>query len=217
MTNSQNRQTKSNQPKPKRSKPSKPSESAPQPTPQGAINRSGGLNQRQRRMIGATFRPFCQILVLIGVATLMLALVTIWQYRASTRRSASITGVVTEVNKVSGVGRDSDGAEAQKCRIGYKFTIDNVEYTDVLGYRGNPTADKCHLAVGQSIDIKYDTSHPANNSYRLDDSHTDHETPGQTAVSAGGIGLVGIGTMAVGLVGLAVAKRHRQEAKYGRR
>ena len=126
------------------------------------------ITARQRRIVSAMYQPLCKILILIGIATILLAIVIVW------------------LDKVSGIGRDMDGDDAQKCRIGYTVEIDGKTYTDVLGYRGDPTVDKCDLTVGQTIDISYDPSHPANNSYLVDDESSDHGTFNEAVASATG-------------------------------
>lgn len=178
---------------------------------------SAEIEHRQRQMLGAMFRPACKILVLIAIATLLLAVVTIWQYQASTRRNSSTTGVVTEVNKVSGVGKDADGTSAQKCRIGYKFTVGGNEYTDALGYRGDPSTSKCQLKPGQKVAINYDSNHPANNAFQVDDQNSNHGTFKQTASSAGSIAALGLIIMAVGAAGLHIANRHQRQAEADKR
>ncbi|MDO4271651.1 MAG: DUF3592 domain-containing protein [Candidatus Saccharibacteria bacterium] len=166
-------------------------------------------SNRQRRMVGAMFRPMCKILILIGVATLLLAVATLWQYQASTRRTAKTTGEITDVRKVGGIGRDENGNDNQKCRIKYKFVVNDVTYTDSLGYRGNPTAAKCQLKRGDTIDIQYDTSHPANSAYQVDEDNSNHGTLGQTIESASSIAFVGVIPIVIGIVGLRLAREHR--------
>lgn len=168
------------------------------------------ITAKQKQIISSMYRPLCRIFILIGIATLLLAVVVIWQYRSSTQRTAKTTGVITEIDKVNGIGRDEPGDNAQKCRIGYKVTIDGNEYTDVLGYRGDPTTDKCQLFVGQVVEINYDPSHPSNNAYVVDDETSDHGTLDQTISSATGIAVVGLIPLAIGIVGLRIA-RSRQE------
>ena len=104
-----------------------------------------------------------------------------------------------------------DGDDAQKCRIGYTVEIDGKTYTDVLGYRGDPTVDKCDLTVGQTIDISYDPSHPANNSYLVDDESSDHGTFNEAVASATGIALVGLVPLIIGMMGLHLARRYRDD------
>lgn len=169
------------------------------------------ITARQRRIVSAMYQPLCKILILIGIATILLAIVIVWQYRSSTRRTATTTGTITEVDKVSGIGRDMDGDDAQKCRIGYTVEIDGRIYTDVLGYRGDPTVDKCDLTVGQTIDISYDPSHPANNSYLVDDESSDHGTFNEAVASATGIALVGLIPLIIGMMGLHLARRYRDD------
>lgn len=169
------------------------------------------ITARQRRIVSAMYQPLCKILILIGIATILLAIVIVWQYRSSTRRTTTTTGTITEVDKVSGIGRDMDGGDAQKCRIGYTVEIDGKTYTDVLGYRGDPTVDKCDLTVGQTIDISYDPSHPANNSYLVDDELSDHGTFNEAVASATGIALVGLVPLIIGMMGLHLARRYRDD------
>ena len=121
-----------------------------------------------RRLIGIMFRPACQILILIGLATLLLSVVTIWQYQASTRRTKETNARVISVNKITGIGDDERGRNNQACQVDYRFRIKGDEYTAILGYRGEPTTDKCRLHSGQSVKIKYDPNHPANNAYLPD-------------------------------------------------
>ena len=166
---------------------------------------------KRRRIVGAMYQPLCKILILIGVATILLAVVTVWQYRSSTRRTATTTGTITEVDKVSGIGLDMDGSSVQKCRIGYTVEIDGKSYTDVLGYRGDPTVDKCNLVVGQLIEINYDPSHPSNNAYRVDDQLSDHDTLDETVASAASIGAVGLVPLIIGMIGLHLSKRHHDD------
>ena len=160
------------------------------------------ITARQRRIVSAMYQPLCKILILIGIATILLAVVIVWQYRSSTRRTATTTGTITEVDKVSGIGRDMDGDDAQKCRIGYTVEIDGKTYTDV---------DKCDLTVGQTIDISYDPSHPANNSYLVDDESSDHGTFNEAVASATGIALVGLVPLIIGMMGLHLARRYRDD------
>ena len=169
------------------------------------------INSRQRRIVSAMYQPVCKILILIGVATILLAIVIVWQYRSSTRRTSVTTGTITEVDKVSGVGHDLEGNDAQKCRIGYTVDIDGKSYTDVLGYRGDPTTDKCNLSIGQTIEINYDPSHPANNAYAIDDELSDHGTLDETIASATSIGLVGLVPLIIGMMGLHLAKRYHDD------
>lgn len=169
------------------------------------------INSRQRRIVSAMYQPVCKILILIGVATILLAIVIVWQYRSSTRRTSVTTGTITEVDKVSGVGHDLEGNDAQKCRIGYTVDIDGKSYTDVLGYRGDPTTDKCNLSIGQTIEINYDPSHPANNAYAIDDELSDHDTLDETITSATSIGLVGLVPLIIGMMGLHLAKRYHDD------
>ena len=169
------------------------------------------ITAKQKQIISSMYRPLCRIFILIGIATLLLAVVVVWQYRSSTQRTAQAVGTVTEIDKVNGIGRDESGDNAQKCRIGYKVTIDGNEYTDVLGYRGDPTTDKCQLSVGQVIDINYDPSHPSNNAYTVDDETSDHGTLDQTISSAAGIAVVGLIPLAIGIVGLRIAKSRQED------
>lgn len=174
------------------------------------INRQAVID-RQRRIVSSMYRPLCRIFILIGIATLLLAMVVVWQYRSSTKRTATTTGTITEVDKVSGVGQDEHGDSIQKCRIGYTVKIDGHDYTDVLGYRGDPTVSKCSLSVGQTIEVKYDPQHPSNNSYSIDDAQSDHGTLDQAISSAIGIGIVGLIPLVIGVLGLRIANKHRED------
>ena len=172
-------------------------------------DRAGQL--RRQRIVGSMYRPLCKILILIGIATILLAIVVVWQYRASVKRTSTTIGQVTEVDKVNGVGNDEHGDNAQKCRIGYRVSIDGVDYTDVLGHRGDPTVDKCNLSVGETIQIKYDPQHPANNAYLVDDETSDHQTVGETIGSAVTIAIVGLVPLIIGMLGLFVANRRNSD------
>lgn len=168
-----------------------------------------------RKILGVLFRPFCQILVLIGVATILLSIVTIWQYRSYRQRTNQINGQITTVNKVSGIGNDETGNSSQKCRVGYKFTFNGNEYTDVLGYHGNPTTAKCNLRPGQAITINYEANHPANNAYAIDDQLSDHGTLKQTISSASGIAVVGTVPIIIGCLGIRLARQNRRQKRGG--
>lgn len=161
--------------------------------------------KQKRRLVGVMYRPMCKILILIGIATILLALVTVWQYRSSTTRTATTTGNITAVNKVSGIGRDEEGHNGQKCRINYRVSVAGHNYTDALGYRGDPTTAKCKLQVGQPIAINYDPHHPANNAYQVDEELSDHQTFQQTVSSTAGIAIVGLISLFIGIFGLHVA------------
>lgn len=65
------------------------------------------ITAKQKQIISSMYRPLCRIFILIGIATLLLAVVVIWQYRSSTQRTAKTTGVITEIDKVNGIGRMS--------------------------------------------------------------------------------------------------------------
>lgn len=177
--------------------------------------KNAGKSRRQmivvcrERLIGVMFQPICKILVLVGIATMLLAVATLWQYRASTVRTETAMATITEVNKVIGAGKDSDGSDIQKCRIGYRFTIDGNEYTETLGYYGEPNSDKCQLAVDDEIEIKYESSHPANNAYAADDTEEAHGTLSDALVDAGSIFAIGIIPIVLGLIGLRMAKERK--------
>lgn len=185
---------------------------------QSAKQLTKSIARRQRRIIGSMYRPLCKILILIGIATILLAVVTIWQYRSSTTRTSRANGTIDRIDKISGIGRDEEGHNAQKCRISYTVNIDGVTYTDTLGYRGDPTTDKCNLSVGDTIEISYDPSHPANNAYAVDDDLSDRKTQSEALGSAGLISLVGIVPIVIGFMGLNIAKRYREnklDSAYG--
>lgn len=164
-----------------------------------------------RRLIGIMFRPACQILILIGLATLLLSIVTIWQYQASTRRTKETTARVISVNKITGIGNDERGRNNQACQVDYRFRIKGDEYTAILGYRGEPTTDKCHLHNGQSVKIKYDPNHPANNAYLPDHQNSGKKTLRQTIFASGSIAATGIVPIIIGMVGLRIAKHRHTE------
>lgn len=166
-----------------------------------------------RRLIGIMFRPACQILILIGLAILLLSIVTIWQYQASTRRTKETTARVISVNKITGVGDDERGRNNQACQVDYRFRIKGDEYTAILGYRGEPTTDKCRLHNGQSVKIKYDPNHPANNAYLPDHQNSGKKTLRQTIFASGSIAATGIIPIIIGVVGLRIA-RHRYEERW---
>lgn len=170
-------------------------------------------NRQRRRLVGVMYRPMCKILILIGVATLLLSLVTVWQYRSATRRTSSTDGTITAITKVSGVGKDERGIDNQKCRLSYKLTVDGQEYTDALGYRGNPTTDKCKLSISDTIPVKYDANHPANNSYAVDDQLSDHATFDDTLKSTIGMAIVGLIPLAIGIFGLHIANNEYSRAR----
>lgn len=162
------------------------------------------------------FRPACQILILIGLATLLLSVVTIWQYQASTRRTKETTARVISVNKITGIGNDERGRNNQACQVDYRFRIKGDEYTAILGYRGEPTTDKCRLHSGQSVKIKYDPNHPANNAYLPDHQNSGKKTLRQTIFASGSIAATGIVPIIIGMVGLRIAK-HRHTERWLRR
>ena len=164
-----------------------------------------------RRLIGIMFRPACQILILIGLATLLLSVVTIWQYQASTRRTKETNARVISVNKITGIGDDERGRNNQACQVDYRFRIKGDEYTAILGYRGEPTTDKCRLHSGQSVKIKYDPNHPANNAYLPDHQNSGKKTLRQTIFASGSIAATGIVPIIIGVVGLRIAKHRHTE------
>ena len=157
------------------------------------------------------FRPACQILILIGLATLLLSVVTIWQYQASTRRTKETNARVISVNKITGIGDDERGRNNQACQVDYRFRIKGDEYTAILGYRGEPTTDKCRLHSGQSVKIKYDPNHPANNAYLPDHQNSGKKTLRQTIFASGSIAATGIVPIIIGMVGLRIAKHRHTE------
>ena len=163
-------------------------------------------HNRKVKILGSLYKPACKILILFGVAILLMAGVVIWQHNASTKRTERTTGKVTEVNKVSGIGRDEKGNSAQKCQIRYEINVDGQVYTSVMGYHGEPTPDKCQLAVGSSIEVDYDHRRPANNSYHQDTIESKHQTLSDVLQSAIGIGIVGIIPIVIGILGLAAAR-----------
>lgn len=169
-----------------------------------------------RRLIGIMFRPACQILILIGLATLLLSIVTIWQYQASTRRTKETNARVISVNKITGIGDDERGRNNQACQVDYRFRIKGDEYTAILGYRGEPTTDKCRLHSGQSVKIKYDPNHPANNAYLPDHQNSGKKTLRQTIFASGSIAATGIVPIIIGMVGLRIAKHRHTEHWLGR-
>ena len=169
-----------------------------------------------RRLIGIMFRPACQILILIGLATLLLSVVTIWQYQASTRRTKETSARVISVNKITGIGDDERGRNNQACQVDYRFRIKGDEYTAILGYRGEPTTDKCRLHSGQSVKIKYDPNHPANNAYLPDHQNSGKKTLRQTIFASGSIAATGIVPIIIGMVGLRIAKHRHTERWLGR-
>ena len=169
-----------------------------------------------RRLIGIMFRPACQILILIGLATLLLSVVTIWQYQASTRRTKETHARVISVNKITGIGDDERGRNNQACQVDYRFRIKGDEYTAILGYRGEPTTDKCRLHSGQSVKIKYDPNHPANNAYLPDHQNSGKKTLRQTIFASGSIAATGIVPIIIGMVGLRIAKHRHTERWLGR-
>lgn len=164
-----------------------------------------------RRLIGIMFRPACQILILIGLATLLLSVVTIWQYQALTRRTKETNARVISVNKITGIGDDERGRNNQACQVDYRFRIKGDEYTAILGYRGEPTTDKCRLHSGQSVKIKYDPNHPANNAYLPDHQNSGKKTLRQTIFASGSIAATGIVPIIIGMVGLRIAKHRHTE------
>ena len=157
------------------------------------------------------FRPACQILILIGLATLLLSVVTIWQYQASTRRTKETTARVISINKITGIGDDERGRNNQACQVDYRFRIKGDEYTAILGYRGEPTTDKCRLHNGQSVKVKYDPNHPANNAYLSDHQNSGKKTLRQTIFASGSIAAIGIVPIIIGMVGLRIAKHRHTE------
>ena len=166
-----------------------------------------------RRLIGIMFRPACQILILIGLATLLLSVVTIWQYQASTRRTKETNARVISVNKITGIGDDERGRNNQACQVDYRFRIKGDEYTAILGYRGEPTTDKCRLHSGQSVKIKYDPNHPANNAYLPDHQNSGKKTLRQTIFASGSIAATGIVPIIIGMVGLRIAKHNTMPSR----
>ena len=162
------------------------------------------------------FRPACQILILIGLATLLLSVVTIWQYQASTRRTKETNARVISVNKITGIGDDERGRNNQACQVDYRFRIKGDEYTAILGYRGEPTTDKCRLHSGQSVKIKYDPNHPANNAYLPDHQNSGKKTLRQTIFASGSIAATGIIPIIIGVVGLRIAKHRHTERWFNR-
>ena len=164
-----------------------------------------------RRLIGIMFRPACQILILIGLATLLLSVGTIWQYQASTRRTKETNARVISVNKITGIGDDERGRNNQACQVDYRFRIKGDEYTAILGYRGEPTTDKCRLHNGQSVKVKYDPNHPANNAYLPDHQNSGKKTLRQTIFASGSIAATGIVPIIIGVVGLRIAKHRHTE------
>lgn len=157
------------------------------------------------------FRPACQILILIGLATLLLSIVTIWQYQASTRRTKETHARVISINKITGIGDDERGRNNQACQVDYRFRIKGDEYTAILGYRGEPTTDKCRLHNGQSVKVKYDPNHPANNAYLPDHQNSGKKTLRQTIFASGSIAATGIVPIIIGVVGLRIAKHRHTE------
>ncbi len=157
------------------------------------------------------FRPACQILILIGLATLLLSVVTIWQYQASTRRTKETHARVISVNKITGIGNDERGRNNQACQVDYRFRIKGDEYTAILGYRGEPTTDKCRLHNGQPVKVKYDPNHPANNAYLPDHQNSGKKTLRQTIFASGSIAATGIVPIIIGVVGLRIAKHRHTE------
>lgn len=160
-----------------------------------------------RHLIGVLYKPFCKILILVGVATLMLSVTVIWQYQQMTKRKNGYTASVTDVIKINTAGADERGQAVQKCHIHYTFNWNRVQYTDVLGYRGNPTTEKCAMKAGQIIGINFDQNHPSNNAYKLDDAESSHDTFSKTASSAISIAVVGLIPLIVGILGLHSTKR----------
>ena len=174
-------------------------------------NRLSRVTAKQRRIIGAMYRPLCKILILIGVATMMLAVVIAWQFNSSSKRTELTTGTITEVNRVNGISRTKTD-EGQKCRIHYKINVNGYEYSDTLGYRGDPTAEKCSLNVDEQIQVTYDPDHPANNAYQADDLASDGSSFGEAVSSVVTIMIVGIIPLVLGIMGLNIAhKRHDDE------
>lgn len=169
-----------------------------------------------RRLIGIMFRPACQILILIGLATLLLSVVTIWQYQASTRRTKETNARIISVNKITGIGDDERGRNNQACQVDYRFRIKGDEYTAILGYRGEPTTDKCRLHSGQLVKIKYDPNHPANNAYLPDHQNSGKKTLRQTIFASGSIAATGIVPIIIGMIGLRIAKHRHTERWLGR-
>ena len=159
------------------------------------------------RVLGQLYKPTCRVLILIGIATLLLACTTAWQHYSLVRRTISTKGKVTKVSKVTGVGKDERGQNAQKCQVNYEITVDGRTYTDAMAYHGSPTVDKCNLKLGQAIDVDYDKHRPSNSSYHLDTVNSKHRTLSDVLQSAIGIAIVGIIPIVIGATGLRVAKR----------
>lgn len=189
----------------------KTSEEKRRAKPQSPKKRLSKVTAKQRRIIGAMYRPLCKILILIGVATMMLAVVIAWQFNSSSKRTALTTGTITEVNRVNGISRTKTD-EGQKCRIHYKINVNGHEYSDTLGYRGDPTAEKCSLDINEQIQVTYDPDHPANNAYQADDLASDGSSFGEAVSSVATIMIVGIIPLVLGIMGLNIAnKRHDDE------
>lgn len=159
---------------------------------------------RRQRAIGTLYKPICKILILIGIAAVLLSIATIWQYQGLKRRTARTAATVSKISKINAIGTNNDD---QKCNIDYSFTLDGVEYTNVANFNGgNPTADKCHLPVGSSININYQPGHPANNAYQIDDETSTHATYSKTVGAVISILLVGLIPLLLGIAGLYIAK-----------
>ena len=89
--------------------------------------------------------------------------------------------------------------------------INGDEYTDRLGYRGEPTTDKCDLTIGSSIDISYDPAHPLNNAYLVDDQTSNHGTLKDTVISSLTITAVGAIPLVVGIIGLRMDNKRNED------
>lgn len=160
---------------------------------------------KRRHTIGSLYKPICKILILIGIAAVLLSIVTIWQYQGLKRRTAHTTAKVTKISKINAIGANND--DEQKCNISYNFSLENVNYTNVTGFNsGNPTADKCHLIVNSQININYQPGYPANNAYKGDDEESTHSTYGKTVGTVASIILVGLIPMILGVVGLYITR-----------
>ncbi|GEM_PF-6645914 len=164
-------------------------------------------HQEKAKILGQLYKPTCRVLILIGIATLLLACTSIWQHYSLTRRTMQTDGKVTRVSKVSGVGKNEKGQDNQKCQINYEITVDGRTYTDAMGYHGTPTIEKCQLSAGQIIKVEYDKHRPSNSSYHDDTVTSRHRTLSDVLQSAIGTAVVGIIPIIIGVLGLKVAKR----------
>ena len=171
---------------------------------------------RRQRAIGTLYKPICKILILIGIAAVLLSIATIWQYQGLKKRTSRTTATVSKISKINAIGANND--DDQKCNINYNFTLDGVEYTSVANFNGgNPTADKCHLAVGSQISVNYQSGHPANNAYRIDDETSTHSTYSKTVGAVISILLVGLIPLLLGITGLYIAKNRPSKSRDNRR